>query len=305
MRNFTGTPTFVFDAATQAGAPQGLPASVCKPSKYPPTVVPVVIDWASYGASFARPNVGVILDTILAGSRQQLDQIASVVIDNTGVPVPVYVQFLDTLDIAICPPFSKVVQQVQTNQLNANIYGLGFTDLTPGRTKIQFCNVVLPPIVEPEIQTVFPQWISSPNIARSNALTSGFYAPALGDQTVQTRLSAAAAGSSTILNSVTGGGFYIVTSVVVQLFNPIGFAGFQQEMDFGIFSTSGDALYRWHAGARATGDAFVSGVVPIYSVGGLQLKLSADVGWQLSNFNNIGAGTIDCYLTYTFTTQGK
>jgi hypothetical protein len=61
------------------------------------------------------------------------------------------------------------------------------TGLIP-KTRIFVTNIFIPPYTDPELQVVYPLWLGSPAIQRTNALTPGFAPPALGDQLTGTTL---------------------------------------------------------------------------------------------------------------------
>jgi hypothetical protein len=153
----------------------------------PPSTVPALFNWISYGASFQNPNIAVLLQTInLQGARQLLDSIRSVRIDNTGNNVPVYVQFPDTQFTVVAPPNTIVQENVITAQYNALVVAEGFAGSSPsqvGSTAVFFNNFFLQVLNEQEIAQELTLQLASSTITRGNSIYQQNYGvPALGDQ---------------------------------------------------------------------------------------------------------------------------
>ena len=153
----------------------------------PPSVVPVFIDWNVYwtAANFAA-DVAVEVNLQAASVQASiLDRIALVKIDNTGSPVPVYIWFKDTNDVVTCPPNAAIAVPVLTNNLTATILTQGLTAGNIPQVRVFFANVILPPILDPEINQSMQLWKASPSITRgSNIFNTNFGMPALGDQSI-------------------------------------------------------------------------------------------------------------------------
>jgi hypothetical protein len=136
--------------------------------------VPLKFNWQAYGASDTNQNIAVSIN--LTGTtnqpRQLLQQIKSVYIDNTGSAVPIYVQFTDTLFTAIAQPYSAGWYPVFTNGFEFVVAGLGFTSLQSPTTQIFVTNSPVAPYTDAALQTVLPQFLSSPSLGGGAGLSS-------------------------------------------------------------------------------------------------------------------------------------
>lgn len=124
--------------------PFGQPIAIGRPPLQDrgPQVVKVEIPWAQYGANSTNQQVGVSGNLFQQGQQTSpLDFIRSVFIDNTFVSVPVYVQFPDSLQTLLCPPFGQVMHPCYTYQQQFTIYGDGFQDGDVSRTVLYFSNI--------------------------------------------------------------------------------------------------------------------------------------------------------------------
>lgn len=125
-QNLTGFPTESFfgtpySQAIKIGSKPIIPTG--------PQTVRLDISWADYGAGLAKPRLGVFCNLTAQGqvTGSILDAVRSVYIDNTYVPVPVYVKFPDTLFTIVCPAYSVVMSPAFTNVQQFTIYAEGFT----------------------------------------------------------------------------------------------------------------------------------------------------------------------------------
>lgn len=154
-----------------------------------PTVEPrsllAQFDWsADYGAGSAVPDVVVNVGIAVGGAQLPIDQVRSVKIDNTGNSCPVYVQFPDSTDTIVAAPNTIVWEPVVSNAPYAYVILKGATTGGVGSTNVYFCNVVVPPYVNAEVNQAVALYKGSTRIQRTNSTLPGFGPPALGDQTV-------------------------------------------------------------------------------------------------------------------------
>lgn len=191
------------------------------PNQVPPSVCPVNIIWNNYWQLAGQPSqVGVAIN-LQASSVQAsiLDRIASVKIDNTHSPCPVYVWFPDTNDVVTCPPNTAVTMPCLTNLLNAVVIAEGLTAGNIPLTTVFFYNVVLAPSVDAEIDNAVALWLASPTISRGTTiLNTNYGTPALGDQMVNVTISLVGVGSTIVLPAQASG-FYYITSIYLSIVN--------------------------------------------------------------------------------------
>jgi len=141
-QNFTAYPTLPY-----IGAPFGQPTNLHAPINAmdkQSKVVRLDIPWTAYGASPVNQNLGVSvnLQAGQSGVTATLDAIRSVYIDNSFSPVPVFIQFPDTLYTVICPAFAVVMSPVFTFVQQFSIYAQGFETGQAPTTSI-FCSNTL------------------------------------------------------------------------------------------------------------------------------------------------------------------
>ena len=124
------------------------PNGLGKGNSSQPNSMTVEINWADYGISLARSSASITIDlnSGLNGSFP-LDQIRSIVIDNTFSLVPVYVYFPDTRLTYFAPANSTATLQVSTGQLAFIIFVEGVPANFVPRTVIELTNVILAPLV--------------------------------------------------------------------------------------------------------------------------------------------------------------
>lgn len=118
-----------------------LAVDICTPFNQAPKVVSVPIAWADYGVSLANSRLGVSINLIGQNSQVALlSEIRSVKIDNVGCPVPIYVQFPDTLDTIFCPPNAVVIAPIYSRVKSAVVIGDGFFNNRSPTTTVEFAN---------------------------------------------------------------------------------------------------------------------------------------------------------------------
>lgn len=263
-----------------------------------PQCVPVSIDWNVYWQVAGNSPSTISIQMNLTGANAQvgvIDRIRSVKIDNTGSSVPIYIQFLDTLDVIVCPPNTVVTERCNTQSLNPIIYAVGLSAGFLPKTMIQFMNVWLPPNVDPEIQTVFPQWAGSPAIQRSNLLTPGYSSPALGDQVDSNNVSTGIAGSVNVLQTPRASGVFVLTAASIKLASGAAASSPAQNNIF--LESTGLSGILYNMVVPSLGATF--SLQDAYSQSGLQLRLNATEVWRL-RFPALTAGILQYYLTYTY-----
>lgn len=128
------------------GTLYGVPIPLClsKPDANGPKAVPIRIDWAQYGASSNKPNVGVVVNFQANNVSPAIPAIRSLYIDNTFSDVAVYVQFQDTLFTITVPPRAVVMSPVFSNLMQFVVYAEGFFTGRVPTTTIFASNVEQP-----------------------------------------------------------------------------------------------------------------------------------------------------------------
>lgn len=218
--------------------PVKLPQGTAVPAnQVPPSVCPVNIIWNNYWQLLGQPSsVGVAVNLQAASVQASiLDRIASVKIDNTNSPNSVFVQFPDTNDVIVCPPFALVTMPVLTNLLNANIYIEGLTAGNIPTTNIFFYNVLYAPSIDYQVNQGINLGIASPAISRVTTELNQNFAPfALGDQFAFDIINIAGNATSLIFSGIpaSGGSLYI-TAMQVFLSMNTGAAGANIQLQFG------------------------------------------------------------------------
>lgn len=133
-----------FAVAPYIGQPYGQAIKSCTPidKAYGPRVVRLDIDWLVYGASTANQQIGVNFNLQSQQNPQTgLDAIRSVYIDNTFSPVPVYVQFQDSLQAIVCPAYGTVIAPCFTNLQQGTVFAEGFLTGQVPQTRFHFLNI--------------------------------------------------------------------------------------------------------------------------------------------------------------------
>lgn len=164
--------SFLASAAAYRAPLLGQPSRFNAPIAGELRTVPVSIQWSEYFTG--DPGAAVLCDVGLSSgaSRQPLDAIRSVIIDNTFSPVPVYVYFGDTQTTIPCPPNSYLVAPATTGQFRFTVFIEGLSASIQPYTVVHVTNDKLPPIL---IDNPY----SAPAQGRINGAGSGFFNPAL------------------------------------------------------------------------------------------------------------------------------
>lgn len=236
-------------------------------------------------------NSTLCLNVNLKGNTPQsrrLDAIRSIKIDNTGNSVPIYVRFNDTRDVITAPPFTSVWMPAITNGMEFQVFATGLTFGFIPNVKIFVANFVVNPNVDPEIQKVFPQYLGSPIVQRTNTLTPGFGPPALGDQVKNGFFGANNSGGApqqaTILPaSTTLTNFYYLTamSINVNQINATNSSGgsIPTVFEFRIYDQTANVdIFRWRSftpGVSAAGANSIALNLPIINISNQNLRLNA------------------------------
>jgi hypothetical protein len=288
-RTFAGIPVLPF-----IGQPFRYPLQAARVSKFPPSVVPISIDWNTPWQALNKPSQIGIQVNLQAQSTAgaALDIIKSIKIDNSNSTIPIYIQFADTQDVITCPPETIVTEAIYSNLLQFTVYAAGLTTGFIPTTRLQVCNVELTSNVDPEVQLTYPQWRGSPTIQRSNLVTPGFSSPALGDQSV---MSAAQMLSNTVIHDLWGTpfakGFIYLTNIDVTIVKPLTNIGL---IEWKIAPADNSSiLYQFYVDTSANVPAFAK----MLNFSAMQLRLDATKEWLISGIN-FGGGSV--YVQHAF-----
>jgi hypothetical protein len=297
-RSFLGIPTFPLQTQIV-----GKPLLLAKKSSYPPTVVPINIDWTPlFTMAGGVANVGVTFNLLTSAVKAQIDIIQSVYIDNTASPIPVYIHFPSTgMTISVAPATSDWFPAV-TEDLQVQVFALGLVTGQIPITQIMFTNVLVSPYSDPELNFAIGEALASPAISRgTNIFNTNFGVPALGDQTqnfVNDILVGTAVG--TVLNdnmfASPQSGFIYLTHVDVSSINTS--AGEKVIWTLDSLLSGGTTIYTFENTAEIAD-------TQIYNLrlSAMNIKLDATKKWQTRvNFNAL-TGTDHCviYSTYVWT----
>lgn len=134
-----------FNVQPYIGAPFGQPIRLCDTAMAQhggSKIVRIDVPWSIYGASPLNQDIGVMVNLQSQASVQTaLDAIRSIYIDNTFSPVPVFVQFPDTLYTVVCPPYACVMSPVFSQLQQFGIYAMGFALGQAPTTSVFLSNV--------------------------------------------------------------------------------------------------------------------------------------------------------------------
>jgi len=160
--------------------------------------------WKTYSANAAplgssNPNFAVAFNLNVAGPSTVSGTwtVQSVYVDNEGVDFPVYVYFSDSQQAVSAPANSAGWYPVLTNQRQGLVTAIGITDSAIAAnqiTKVFFTDVFMVPSLDQEVQSAVALWIGSTLIQRTQTNLSGYGAPALGDQILQTSIDVSGSG---------------------------------------------------------------------------------------------------------------
>lgn len=214
-------------------------------------------------------------------------------IDNIGSTVPIYVYFPDTGFTVVAAPFTAIWYPVITKQLVFEVIGLGFLTGSIPTNAIFVTDVLIQPYGDAEIQNVFPQYLGSPTIQRSNQLTPGFGPPALGDQVASGFLSYTVATATIILPAIGDGSFYYITSfsfLINRLAVISSGANTIMRFRFLFQESNGTVLYEFRPCINCVTAAAVTTLInlPLIELTGMNFRLLANDFYQL-NFVDVAA----------------
>jgi hypothetical protein len=304
MRSFAGIATLPFQPAVI-----GVPLDLATPSKYPPTVVPISVNWLVPWQQAGNPaSVGVLLNLEMGtgGQRPPLDKIQSVYVDNYNSSVPVYVVFPSTGFTITAPPGTSTWYPVITNNLVVEVFVIGLTAGFIPTTGIWFSNVIMQPYSDAEINQTIVQNLASAAITRGSTIyNTNFGIPALGDQTAQYN---GTANAAVLFNNLWGtplaSGFIYLTNVTFDVlgYNSGAASSGLATMDFFIESTGvAGILYTFSPRVRLAGANTVYPIFNVCSITG-NIKLDATQTWRLRGANILGWNS-DFSLITQFTTN--
>lgn len=306
MRNFTGITN-----SNYVGGITALPTNINN-TKFgeqpalPPSCVALTFDWANdYGASTAKPNIAVPVNIGGGGTtRQKLDNVRSVRIDNLGNNVPVYVNFPDTNYTVVAPPNSIVRENVETGQFAAFVYAEGFTTGQAGVTAVYFYNYPTAPFVDLEVAQGVTSLLASATITRGNSiLNKNFGIPALGDQFLQATVDMTTNNNVVVFPIQLG--FIYITGLTCEVAcstttaaNGTGNAVFESTGISGQFMS----LQCFLPSSSAGNPIFQNGV--LFTSGPVQWKIDATQTWRVRSINTfIGGLQGTMQWNFTFTTN--
>jgi len=184
MRSFLGIPTLPLTAVQ--GIPAGQPLQLGGNSSYPPTVVPLRIDWSLYATLIGGSpvNLGVTFNLLTGATRPSIDILNSVYIDNTASAVPVYVRFPSTGMTISAAPNTADWYPCITQDLQVQVFVEGLTANNIPVTGIWFTNILMQAYSDAELNTAIDLNLASASISRGSTIyNTNFGIPALGDQT--------------------------------------------------------------------------------------------------------------------------
>lgn len=295
-RSFLGIPTFNLQVPII-----GKPLLLAKKSSYPPTVVPITIDWNTIAAMApGTPNVGVSFNLLTSAVKPQIDIIQSVYIDNTASPIPIYIHFPSTgMTISVAPATADWFPAV-TEDLVVQVFAEGLVAGQIPTTQIMFTNVLVNPYSDPELNFAISQGLASPSVTRGTGiLNTNFGVPALGDQTINfaDKFGVATGGVGTVLHDHLWGtpfpsGFIYLTHIDVS---SIGNSAHLFEWTIDSVTAGGTVLYTF----KNQEDPF--GFETDVRLSSMNIKLSATLNWQMrvvsntlidNNPNNQGANDL-------------
>lgn len=289
MRSFLGIQAFPYQ-----GKLIRQPLQLGGLSKWPPCVVPIIIDWnVPWNAAGNPANVGVLLNLLTGAVSQPLDLIKSVYIDNTNSSVPIYVRFPSTGMTIVAAPNTDGWYPAITQDLNVQVFAEGLTAGSIPTTGIWFTNVLIDAYSDPEINQAVALWLASASISRGTTiLNTNFGAPALGDQTIN--FMDPTGGVTGILHDNIWGtplasGFIYLTHCFVTVDTTAILTLIW------VVQSTGPAgvLYTFE-------NAFTAGFKEILDMQGMNVKLDATQKWQIKINTNTGAANTSV-LNHSFT----
>ena len=266
------------------GVPYSKSIALCDPTRRNSKMVPLQIDWLSYGASSNRPDIGVVVNLQGGGVVPTvISAVMSVFIDNTENNTPIYVAFPDTGFVAVCAPNSSIFLPVITQGVQCVVYSLGMATGQIPNTLIFLFDTIIQGFQDLEQELVFPQWLQSLNSQRAyNLFSVGYGSPALGESILTDFINPSDATPQGMFNSPRASGFFVLTSVECSV-SALKHTTSNSSLGFQIKSTgpSGGLMF-WNYGYLA--GTFIPYAI-LSSLTGLQLRLDATEQWQWLNLN--------------------
>lgn len=127
------------------GVPIKLPEPVDRTIMF--KTIPLNINWADYGASTQNPSVSVSVNFDGGASGPALDNIKSIIVDNTFSLNSIYVHFPDTKITYVAPPNSTMQTPVLTAGKRMVVFCEGMQTGAVPNTTIHLLNYEIQPIV--------------------------------------------------------------------------------------------------------------------------------------------------------------
>lgn len=269
-------------------------------------VVPLMLNWLSYGASSNVPNINVAVDLSLNSVWARLKQIRSIYIDNMGSDNPIYVYFPSTDYAVVAQPNSAGWFRAYASDYRLEVIGEGFVTGDIPTTKILVANVDIAPAVDIEIAQSIDLWKASATISRGSTIyNQNFGAPALGDQTFQALMNVINNGATAgLMNTPLASGFIIITHIYINL---LGMDTPGAAIDPTLFFEStgvAGILYQFHYRAEInTTPGFTLNYLPLYQLNGGQIKIDATQTWRLRQDLGVGGTFAAANIVINFTTS--
>ena len=299
-RNFLGIPTFPLQTQVV-----GQPLLLAKKSSYPPTFIPVTIDWTTFfNMAGGAANVGTTFNLLTSAVKQQIDIIQSVFIDNTASPIPVYIHFPSSgMTISVAPATADWFPAVSQDLL-VQVFAEGLVTGQIPTSTIFFTNVLVNPYSDPELNFAIQQALASPAIARgSNIFNTNYGIPALGDQTINHN------------NGILSDGTFPAGTILINNLWGTPTTGFiyLTHIDVSAFATD-PSLVSWTIDSLATGGTTLYTFVQrdltntyetLIRLSAMNVKLDATKTWQMrvqvNDMPNAATNFVVVYTNFTWT----
>ncbi len=290
------------------GAPYNFKNAFCTRPEMPPLAVPLFIDWAPYRTAAGNPTaLGIAFDVEnwqalvsvaatnananqLAG-KQLIDAIRCVKIDNSGSNCPISIVFDDTLDCVTAPPNTVVWAPVVTNGYTFRVFAQNMQTGFVPQTRIFLYNTIIPPLVDPQLNSTYPQELGSATIQRSNQVTPGFGPRALGDQFANAALPVQFIFQTAVFGGVSSLGAFLYITHVDAHFQTV-----TQNCEVGLFY-DGIKLLQFNGGPSAAIGGPASHQV--CSMSGMNVRIPNVSSLYLQVLQASASGAIVCNIAYT------
>lgn len=249
-------------------------------------VVPLMLNWLSYGASSNVPNINVAVDLSLNSVWVRLKQIRSIYIDNMGSDNPIYVYFPSTDYAVVAQPNSAGWFRAYSSDYRLEVIGEGFVTGDVPTTKILVANVDIAPAIDIEISQGIDLFRASATISRGTTIyNQNFGSPALGDQVTIPSVDCSILGTTANFGAFGSTGFVYLVGLFFDFTNMSGpFANV-------LFESTGIAGTLLNVGSKAQ-DAFKA-FAPI------QWKIDATQTWRLRVTAASTTGLCRCSCSFT------